>query len=147
MSGGSKHIVMDEPQLPEVCAADKPIVRNILYTVWAMHSDGEPCISWQVQQKTDGYLILVSFGTTFSIALQDLQLIVDVNPLRIDSVTVRSPENAGGMVATATDVAPRKVVGAVIAVKVLDQNQLVRITEAEVVRIKKRHRGWFSRQK
>ena len=147
MQHPSTFIQMDEPDLPEVPDVDKPLVRNVLYTIWAMHANGEPCIGWQVQQKPDGYLVIVSFPGTFSIALQDLQLVVDVNPLRIDSVTVRSPENIHAATTTTTggDAPARKVVGAVIAVKIIDQHQLVRITETEVVRVKKRHRGWFSR--
>lgn len=177
---------------------------------------------WQVQPKRDGYLVLVSLPSTFSVSLQDLQLIADVNPLRIDSIMVRNPENrnqysavvaegeeagsvdegdadakveaeAGGAGAgedrfgtggsrkrkSGSEEAPADLskgkkpksggpgsageplcsqirhraiggskgwnLGAVIAVKVLDQSQPVRITEAEVVRVKKRHRGFFQR--
>lgn len=116
----------------------------------------------QVHTKADGYLVLVSFGPTFSIALQDLQLIADVNPLRIDSISVRSAENAisesssvnsgsSGGIANPTTyphaaaTADHRMVGAVIAVKILDGQQAIRITEAEIVRVKKRHRGWFTR--
>lgn len=98
-----------EPELPEVPEADKQVVRNVIYTAWALHENGDPCVGWQVQTRSDGYLVLISFGLGFSIALQDLQLISDVNPLRIDSITVRSPESSQR---------GDKVVGAVIAVKV-----------------------------
>lgn len=91
-------------------------------------------MGWQVQTKPDGYLILVSFGKEFSICLQDLQLIADVNPLRVDSVIVRNSESSS----------PEGKVGCVISIKVLDQQQPVRITEAEVVRVKKRHRGFLA---
>lgn len=82
---------------------------------------------------------------TFTVTLQDLQLIADVNPLRIDLVMVRNPENAGrhpvkeqGASADAAGVG-----GAVLVIKILDQAQPVRITEAQVVRVKKRHRGYL----
>lgn len=124
---------------------------------------GSDCIGWQVQTKRDGYLVLVSFGTFFNISLQDLQLISDVNPLRIDSIVVRNAETANNnnrqntasssisssssssssnnnTAATATSQGGG--VGAVLAIKVLNQQQPVRITEAEVVRVRKRHRGF-----
>ena len=127
----------DEPDLPEVVEADKVIVRNVLFMIWALHQQDTPCIGWHVQTKNDGYLVVVSFSTTFSIALPDLQAIVDVNPLRIDSVVVRNPENN-----------ENKRVGAVVVVKVLNQQQPLRITDTEIVRVKKRHRfggSWFGR--
>lgn len=158
-----------EPEIPEVPDVDKPVVRNVLYTAWALQENtGAPSIGWQVrttthpgatapqpqpkrapmfrctgcephlpthrekvQVKRDGYLVLVSFGKNFSIGLQDLQLISDVNPLRIDTISVRSPGSDDG-----------KTVGCVLAIRVLDQNQPVRITEAEVIRVRKRHRGF-----
>jgi hypothetical protein len=66
----------------------------------------------------------------FSIALQDLQLISDVNPLRIDSIVVRSPESHVGEENSSVNiVSSNKRVGCIVAVKVLDQQQPVRITE------------------
>ena len=70
MSSGSgsttaRHAPMcfQEPELPEVPNVDKPIVRNVLYTAWALqeHSGG-PSIVWQVQIRKDGYLGLFSYG-------------------------------------------------------------------------------------
>lgn len=38
-----------EPEIPEVPDADKPVVRNVLYTAWALQENtGSPCIGWQV---------------------------------------------------------------------------------------------------
>ena len=133
---------------------DQPLVRNVLYMAWAMLGNGvggggggnvflqgedaaatagvpDGCIAWQVQTKQDSYLALISLSKAFTVSLQDLQAIADVNPVRIDSVFIRNPEND----------APG--VGAVLAVKILNQDQPVRVTEADVIRIKKRHRGWF----
>lgn len=53
--------------------------------------------------------------------------------MRIDSVVVRSSESPG-----------ERLVGCVLAIKVLDQQQPVRITESEIVRVRKRHRGFLS---
>jgi hypothetical protein len=52
-----------EPEIPEVPDVDKPVVRNVLYTAWALQENtGTPSIGWQVQIKRDGYLVLVSYG-------------------------------------------------------------------------------------
>jgi hypothetical protein len=127
----------NEPALPDVADEDKMNVRNVLYTAWFLQSDGELCASWQVHNKPDGYLVIISLGNVFSVSSRDLQAIYDVCPLRIDAITVRNTE-------TAASSAPVKGSGAVIAIKILDHNQMVKITETDVVRIKKRHRGWFS---
>lgn len=148
------------------------------------NSEG-PSLGWKVHNLRDGYLVSISYGVQFSIALQDLQLISDVNPLRVDSVVVRSimhdapppPAPPGdiraagkptqkpvaassssfppthsditssishGMISSLAPTPGEAVGGCVIVVKVLDQHQPVRITESEVVRVKKRHRGFFS---
>ena len=130
-----------EPELPEIPDADKPIVRNVLYTIWALQEGGaSPSIGWQVQTTSDGYAVTVSYGKEFGLSLRDLQLISDVSPLRIDSVILRNHTSSVG----SQQVAPDIKVGCILAVKVLDQQQPVRITESEVVRIRKRHRGFLS---
>jgi hypothetical protein len=130
-------LLFDEPLLPDVPLEDKMNVRNVLYTAWALQCEGDACVSWQVQTKQDGYLVLISLANIFSVSSHDLQAIYDVCPLRIDAITVRNHE-------TSLSSASGKIVGAVIAVKILDHNQMVRVTETDVVRIKKRHRGWFT---
>lgn len=150
-------LMMDEPELPEVPDVDKTLVRNILYTTWALHTNSDSCISWQVQTKSDGYLILISFGQNFCITMQDMQIVHDVNPLRIGSMCIRSPEQNVSCLAetpcclsssSPTSVAvgdkvPRKV-SATLVIKVLDHQQPVSITETEVVRVRKKSRGLFS---
>jgi hypothetical protein len=133
---GKNVLQFNEPLLPDVTEEDKMNVRNILYTTWALQPE-DTALSWQVYNKPDGYLILISLGNVFSVSIHDLQAISDVCPLRVDAITVRNSD-------TATHSTPVKSAGAVIAVKVLDHNQMVKITETEVVRIKKRHRGWWS---
>ena len=83
-------VLIEEPDLPDIPDADKPIVRNVLYVIWALQHNSDPYVSWQVQTKHDGYIVLVSLSTIFCLTLRDLQLIADVNPLRIVSVCIRS---------------------------------------------------------
>ena len=40
---------MEEPELPEIPDTDKPLVRNVLYTIWALNVNDAPCVGWQVQ--------------------------------------------------------------------------------------------------
>jgi hypothetical protein len=104
-----------------------------------------------------GYIILAFFGKGYRIALQDMQLVMDVCPLRVDSILVRgfqdddldkplqsknaeqqaSQKKAGN---EASSVVARQISG-VMCISILDINQPVRITESEVVRVKKRSRG------
>ena len=100
-----------------------------------------------------GYLILAFFGPGYRVSVQDMQLVCDACPLRIDSIFVRElqegdmqhnscaaaakPSSSGGGGGAGKQ--PR--VAAVLSICVLDCNQPVRITEAEVVRVRKRSRG------
>jgi hypothetical protein len=131
----TKVLKMDsEPDLPEIPIADKGLVRNILYATWALQDTENQCISWNVQTKNWGYIINVSFAQIFSISLYDMQLIKELSSLRIDNVMFRNADKP-----SIDDV----VIGAVLVIKLLNQNQPVTITEMEVVRVKKRRRGWF----
>ena len=131
-----KMIKMDtEPDLPEIPLADKVIVRNILYAAWALQDTDNQCISWNVQTKSWGYIINISFNQTFSISLHDMQLIKELSSLRIENVMLRNANKP-----SIDDV----TIGAVLVIKLLNHNQPVSITEMEIVRVKKRHRGWFS---
>jgi hypothetical protein len=135
-----------EPQLQDVCSneSDRVILRNIIYTVWAMHRGGVSGNSYMVSTaphvfndghiiclhththakimtvrkrererekerergtlkrpqgynvrriRGRGYLVIAFFGTGYMLTLQDLQLIMDVSPLRIDCVVVRQPRD------------------------------------------------------
>lgn len=107
-------------------------------------------------------MVVAFFGPGYTLALQDLQIVMDVSPLRIDSVLVREPRdddfappesslqlavdsagtgNGGPKKAAA---AANSAASAALCITVLDANQPVQITESEVVRIRKRSRGLFS---
>jgi hypothetical protein len=124
-----------EPDLPEIPHVDKVLVRNILYAAWALQESENQCISWNVQTKTWGYVINVTFAQTFSTSLQDMQLIKDLSSLRIENVMIRNADKSS---------IDNVVIGAVLVVKLLNHDQPVTITETEIVRVKKRHRGWFT---
>jgi hypothetical protein len=96
-----------------------------------------------------GYIILAFFGKGYRIALQDMQLVMDVCPLRVDSLFVREATEddfqAGGdsgSKSTSSGLPSlAKQASGVMCISVLDINQPVQITESEVVRVKKRSRG------
>jgi hypothetical protein len=124
------------------------VLRNIVYTIWAMnkgsYDDSSPSscyVGYTIKRiENKGYIILAFFGPGFSIALQDMQLIMDVCPLRVDSLFVRDfqPKDDLGIPASS---AAAKNISAAMCISVLDINQPVQITESEVVRVKKRSRG------
>ena len=132
----NKVLKMDcEPDLPKIPLVDKVIVRNILYATWALQDSEHQCISWNVQTKNWGYVINVSFAQTFLISLHDMQLLKDLSSLRIENVMIQNAEKP-----SIDDIG----IGSVLVVKLLNQEQPVTITEMEIVRVKKRHRGWFT---
>lgn len=95
-----------------------------------------------------GYMILAFFGQGYRMSLQDMQLVSDVCPLRIDSMFVREIQEGDLMLKSsgcggtrAADATSTCRASAVLSICVLDSNQPVRITEAEVVRVRKRSRG------
>jgi hypothetical protein len=125
----------NEPELSEVPQADKMIIRNILYSAWALQPTDQSCISWNVLNKTWGYVINVSFSANFSISLSDMQMIKDLNSLRIENVMIRSSDKPN---------IDETIIGAVLVVKLLNKDQPVTFTESEIIRVRKRHRGWFT---
>lgn len=90
-------------------------------------------------------MILAFFGQGYRISLQDMQLVSDACPLRIDSMFVRSMQDGDQILTNLVPSFPAapepNQVCAVLSICVLDSNQPVRITEAEVVRVRKRSRG------
>jgi hypothetical protein len=89
-----------------------------------------------------GYVVLAFFGPGYRIAMQDMQLLMDVCPLRVDSVFVREPVDDDFLLSCGRTAGPRREqASAVLCVGVLDMDQPVQITESEVVRVRKRSRG------
>lgn len=128
---GTRVSMAKAPELPEVPDADRPLLQNILYTLWILQEGGETPVSWNVANHSFGYVVTVSFGLDFSLSLVDLQIVKDLSPLRIENVFVRN--------ALRTD----NKLGCSVVVKVLNSMQKVTITEAEVIRVQKRKKGWF----
>jgi hypothetical protein len=123
-----------EPLLSNVPLVDRMVVRNVLYAAWALQDTDIDQIPWNVENKDWGYIITLSFSESFSISLKDLELIKDLNPLRIEHIMLRNADK------------PQigdTVFGAVLVIKLLNQDQPVTFTELEVVRVRKKHRGWF----
>ncbi len=131
-------------------------LRNVIYTLWAVNkssdSSSPSCYVGYNARRLDGrgYLILAFFGEGYRISVQDMQLVSDVCPLRIDSMFVRGVQAGdfpGAAMGTSSgnrqqqQLQGRGAVCAVLSICVLDANQPVRITEAEVVRVRKRSRG------
>lgn len=227
------HATGGEPDLSGTCQneSDKIILRNIIYTLWAVNKDAsgsggcncylvkfcffvvqDACQRWGVQSakglrcmvdpsscctaiyglflflqgynvrrlRDKGYLVLAFFGHGYRISLQDMQLLSDVCPMRIDSMFVRGLQDgdlsknvcsasscsssppgssaAGGNTpssgrkscqAASVDVADmlgssHPNIQSVLSICLLDGSQPVCMTEAEVVRVRKRSRGLLS---
>ena len=101
-----------------------------------------------------GHTNLCQHGLLFDHALeQDMQLVMDICPLRVDAVFVREfreddlkgPSSTcvpnGNKAVSTPSTGLNSQIKSVLCISVLDINQPVQITEAEVVRVKKRSRG------
>jgi hypothetical protein len=75
--------------------------------------------------------------------MQDMQLLMDVCPLRVDSIFLREAHDSDFVsnASNAKTTVVREQVASAMCISVLDINQPVHITESEVVRVKKRSRG------
>lgn len=115
-----------EPELPTVADEDKVIVRNVLYTAKMCINQNNDIENWSVNVGERGYTVNVYFAGEKDIVvpLSDLQMIQDVNPLRIASVSVtKSAKNPTS-----------------IRVFITDKNQPIALSEIDVVRVRKRTR-------
>ena len=121
--------LQQEPELPNVHAEDRVVVRNVLYAAQACLQGENKLENWAVTLHDKHYVVnmYLSGGSDFDVNLRDMQLIADVNPLRVVSVNLS------------------RVGSAAVALRVVVSNrdQPVVITETEVVRLRKRRRFLF----
>ena len=115
-----------EPVLDGVIEEDRPNVRNVIRVLSAL----KLCQSWSVTPKNQGYDVsgCIDSKTNTEIFASDMELIKKVDPLRVDSVSVRV---LGGPTPTFT-----------LAVYVLRKSEPVVLEEHEVVLIRKKRRFW-----
>ncbi len=119
---------VQEPELPNVHAEDRVVVRNVLYAAQACLQGDNQLDNWAVTLNDKHYIVnmYLSNEGDFDVNLRDMQLIADVSPLRVVSVHLS------------------KVGAAAVALRVVVSNkdQPVMLTETEVVRVRKRRRLW-----
>jgi hypothetical protein len=111
-----------EPQLLCVREDDRIIVRNILYCIGSLNAIQSMCETCDVVTKGDSYILTCKLSKDWSIGLPELQAIVDVNPCRVASVLVSD--------------------GPLLCVRVLNSAQPIMYVETDIVRIRKKARGW-----
>ncbi len=119
---------VQEPELPNVHAEDRVVVRNVLYAAQACLQGDNQLDNWAVTLNDKHYIVnmYLSNEGDFDVNLRDMQLIADVSPLRVVSVHLST------------------VGAAAVALRVVVSNkdQPVMLTETEVVRVRKRRRLW-----
>ena len=121
-------VEFSEPELPNVQAEDRIVVRNVLYAARACLQGDNQLENWAVTLNDRHYILnmYLSSDGDFDVNLRDMQLIADVNPLRVVSVHLC------------------KVGAAAVALRVVvcNKDQPIMLTEADVVRVRKRRRMW-----
>lgn len=85
--GGSVVVLPSEPVLDGVLEEDRLNVRNVIYMLHAL----KLCKSWSVVPKNHGYEIIGMVDNTGApeIELRDLELLKQVDLLRVSTVSVR----------------------------------------------------------
>lgn len=122
-----------EPALPEVHEEDRQLVRDVLYVAKAIQLSQSSTIfsSWQVQVRPDGYLVVLFLQPGFTLSMGDLQTFRDTNVLRVQSIYITGGGDASEQEKTQ------------LKIKIINHKQPIMITEAEVVRVVRKNRGWF----
>eukprot|EP00961_Rhodomonas_salina_P224555 3035774-Rhodomonas_salina.2 len=85
-----------EPELPNVHAEDRVIVRNVLYAAQACLQGELQLDNWAITVTDKHYVINIYLSTNndFDVNVRDMQTIMDVNPLRVASVNVSKQGSA-----------------------------------------------------
>ena len=117
-----------EPVLDGVLEDDRANVRNVIYMLFAL----KLCASWSVTPKNQGYEIngSVDCKANTDIELRDMEMIKNVDPLRVSTVCTRL---LGGLNPTFS-----------LVVFVLRKSEPVVLEEQEIVRFKRKRKFWHS---
>lgn len=142
-------IIMDrEPELSEVAADDKTLIRNIVYAVMALNKTDPFCRGWQVQCVPQGYIVLIFLNPTFAISVHDLLALRELNVARITNVVITCSDAVHAADADPPAAGDRAAAEAahgrsVLRIQVLNGKQPVVFYDTDVVRVRKRARTWF----
>ena len=122
----NKIVSFSEPELPSVYSEDKVVVRNVLYAAKMCLRESNQLENWSVVVQDKSYVLNMYFAadSEVDINVRDLNTIVDVNPLRVLSVSIVKIGNC--------TLTLRAVVG--------NKDHPLMLTETDVVRIRKRSR-------
>lgn len=123
-----------EVELPEVKPEDRMLVRNVLYSIVEFMKTNSECISWSVNVHSTGYIINVHLSSSFLIGLDELQQIKNVSLTRVEWVGIKS--------ANLQNMDDRKI-GCIVCAKVCNEQQAVKVTESEIVRVVCKKRSWM----
>ena len=118
-------ISMTEPALQGVKQEDRVLVRNVIYMLHACKHPDRLCVSWTVSNTRNGYDVtgFMDPAKDFEVWKEDLELIAQVDPLRVQSISIRKSGET-----------PQ------ILIKVLSKSEPVMLTELDVVTVHKRRR-------
>jgi hypothetical protein len=118
-------ISMTEPALQGVKQEYRVLVRNVIYMLHACKHPDRLCVSWTVSNTRNGYDVtgFMDPAKDFEVWKEDLELIAQVDPLRVQSISIRKSGET-----------PQ------ILIKVLSKSEPVMLTELDVVTVHKRRR-------
>jgi hypothetical protein len=120
-------ISMNEPSLQGVKQEDRTLVRNVIYILHACKHPERLCMSWSVTNARagSGYEItgLLDPSKDFEIFKDDLDLIKQADPLRVQPISIRKTGDTSQIV-----------------IRVLARSEPIMMTELEVFTMQKKRK-------
>lgn len=120
-------ITINEPSLQGVKQEDRTLVRNVIYLLHACKHPERLCMSWSVTNSRAGneYEItgLLDPSKDFEIFKDDLDLIKQADPLRVQPISIRKTGDTSQIV-----------------IKVLARSEPIMMTELEILTVQKKRK-------
>jgi hypothetical protein len=120
-------ISMNEPSLQGVKQEDRTLVRNVIYVLHVCKHPERLCMSWSVTNARTGsgceITGLLDPSKDFEIFKDDLDLIKQADPLRVQTISIRKTGDTSQIV-----------------IKVLARSEPIMLTELEVLTVQKKRK-------
>jgi len=123
--------VLEEPDLDGVKAEDRTLVKDVISLLSTLQHPAQLCKGWNVNligtthYEVNGLIDTKKPGE-WEVFLEDFELLRRIDPLRVQSVSVRATGSA-----------------AQLRVKILSRTESVVVTEYDIIRVQKRRRWLF----
>jgi hypothetical protein len=112
-----------EPDLSEIAAQDRVLVRNVIYTIVALNKQNSFCKEWHVSTVGQNYVVRFTLEPSYSVSLIDMLFVKNVSSQRIGNIIIQSDGT-----------------NTTLSIQVLKYDQPIVIYETDVIRVSKKMR-------